>query len=134
MGKAGVTGRGGGMVADGNERQFEQMVAFEMRCEAAQRIGAGDDDRAVTPVHIIAEVDRFEPQHRRLQYLETPRAQRSGGRLVVRMRTGDENSHTSTSRRRAFCSNGRLHFKTSQSYPESTQTPLLPLAARAHIG
>src|SRR5260221_12878710 len=128
MGKAGVTGRGGGMFAYRKQRQFEQMVAFEMRCEAAQRIGAGDDDRAVTPVHIIAEVDRFEPQHRRLQYLETPRAQRSGGRLGVRMRTGDENSHTSTSRRRAFCSNRPFHFKTSPCYPRRYETPLWPLA------
>jgi hypothetical protein len=41
------------------------------------------------------ERHRLEPQHRRLQHLKAPRAQRAGRGLIVRMRARDENGHVS---------------------------------------
>ena len=82
-----------GMFADREQRQFEQPLPGRMLLEAAQRIGAGDDDRAIARVRIVLERERLEPQHRRQQHLKTPRAQRRGGGLIVRVRAGDENGH-----------------------------------------
>ena len=101
------------MFAHREQRQLEQLAVLEVRREAAQRIGGGDDDRAVAPVLIIAKGDRLEPQHRRQQHLVTSGAQASGGGLVVGMRAGDENGHASRLRRQGFGINGRLHFATS---------------------
>jgi hypothetical protein len=83
-----------------------------MRLDAAQRIGAGDDDGAVARVLIVLKRDRFEPQHRRQQDLEAFAAQTRSGGLVVRLRAGNQNSHVSNSRQRRFDNNGRLHFAT----------------------
>ncbi len=101
------------MLSDREQRQLEQPVALEVMFDAAQRVGAGDDDGAVECFHIIVEGDRLEPQHRRLQHLETPGAQAGGGGLVVRLRAGDENSHASASKAHCCYINGRLHFATS---------------------
>jgi hypothetical protein len=79
------------------------------------------------------EGDRFEPQHRRQQHLETPRAQCGGGGLIVGLRTGDENSHASNFRHRESCSNGRLAFATSQCY-RGYGKPAFDDNARAQIG
>ena len=103
------------MFADREQRQFEQPVAFEF--DAAQRIGAGDDDGAAARVQIGMERDRLEPQHRRQQHLETPGAKCCGSGLIVGMRAGNENSHASDSGL-GFGNNGRLHFETSQCYRE----------------
>jgi len=101
------------MLSHREQRQLKQPVAFEVRLDAAQRIGAGDDDGAVARVHIVVEGDRFEPQHRRLQDLIASGAQACGGGLIVGMRAGDENGHASRSRRQGYHINGRLHFETS---------------------
>ncbi len=58
------------MVAHREQRQLEQPAAGKMRLDAAQRIGAGDDDSAVARVDVVVEGDRLKPQHRRLQNLE----------------------------------------------------------------
>src|SRR5712691_2553265 len=102
------------MLSYREQRQLEQPAAFKMRCDAAQRIGAGDDDSAVARILVIVKCDRFKPQHWRQHDLEALGAQRSGRGLVVRMRTCDENSHASNSWPLDFCVNGRLHSETSQ--------------------
>ena len=93
LGKSGAAGGGGGVFADREQRQLEQPAAGKMRLDAAQRIGAGDDDRAIARIGIVVERDRLEPQHRRQQHLKAPGAQARGGGLVVRMRARDENGH-----------------------------------------
>jgi hypothetical protein len=114
MGEPGAAGGAGGMLADCEQRQLEQAVALEF--DAAQRIGAGDDDRAAARVQVGMERDRLEPQHRRQQHLETFAAKCRGSGLVVRVRAGNEDSHVSASQLQAFCINGRLHFETPQCY------------------
>jgi hypothetical protein len=81
------------MLAHREKRQFQQPAGCEMRLDAAQRVGAGDDHRAIMRVNVIVERDRLKPQHRRPHHLETPGAQTGSGGLVVGRRTGDENSH-----------------------------------------
>jgi hypothetical protein len=105
-----------------------------MRLNAAQRIGAGDDDGAVSRVGVILEGDRLKPQHGRRQNLKTPRAQRRSGGLVVRLRTGDKNGHALSSRKQAFCRNGRLPCETPQCYRMRSKNPGFADKARAQIG
>ena len=83
MVEAGALRGGRGMPAHRKQRQLQQPAAREMRLNAAQRIGAGDDHRGVVRVGVIVEGDRLKPQHRRLHHLETPGAQTGGGGLVV---------------------------------------------------
>ena len=63
------------MLSDREQRQLEQPVAFELMLDAAQRIGAGDDDGAVSRLAVVVQGQRLEPQHRRLQHIESPGAQ-----------------------------------------------------------
>src|SRR5436309_1957518 len=89
------------MFSHREQRQLEQPAVFLLRHEAAHRIGASDDHRAVMTVVIITERNRFKPQHRRLQHLVTSGAQARGCGLIVRMRAGDENRHAPISKRPA---------------------------------
>ena len=113
MVKAGSAGSVGGTFSHRKQRQLEQPAAGKMRLDAAQRIGAGDDDGAIIRVEVIVKGDRLKSQHRRPQNLKAPAAQRRGGGLIVRMRARDENSHVSDRRRQGFRFNRRLHFETS---------------------
>ena len=115
MGEPGAACRIGGLLPDREQRQLEQPVALEL--DAAQRIGAGDDDRAVARAQILVERDRLEPQHRRPQHLKTPGAKRRGRGFIVGMRAGDENGHASNSSELLALDvgiNGRLHIATRQ--------------------
>ena len=94
------------MFAHREQRQLEPRAALELGLDAAQRVRAGDDDRAVLRLAVILERDRFEPQHRRFQHLKSPRAQAGRGGLVAGLRTGDENGHALRFRRRQYGSNG----------------------------
>ena len=94
------------MFADREQRQLEPRAALELGLDAAQRIDAGDDHRAVLRLAVIVERDRLEPQHRRLEHLKSPGAQAGRGGLVAGLRTGDENGHALCFRRREYGSNG----------------------------
>jgi hypothetical protein len=102
------------MFADRKQRQLQQTSIPELTFNPAQRIGAGDDDRAVAHLLIVIEGHRLKPQHRRQQYLKAPGAETSGGSLIVRVRACDKNGHASRRRWRGFRITGRLHFKTPQ--------------------
>ena len=68
-----------------------------MRLDAAQRIGAGEDDGAIVRVRIVVEGDRLELQRRRPQHLDPPGAQGPGRGFIVGIRAGHKNGHASNS-------------------------------------
>ena len=133
MGKPGMAGGAGGMFADREQRQLEQPVALEF--DAAQRIGAGDDDRAVARVQIVMERDRLEPQHRRQQHLKTPAAKCRGRGLIVGMRAGNENGHAfSISCQPGFRQQRTIALRDPAVLPGDTETPLWPIAQGLKLG
>jgi hypothetical protein len=103
----------GGMFAHREQWQLQDPVALELAGDGAQRIGAGEDDRAIARLFVVMKRHRLELQHRCEQHLEPACPQGLGGRLAIRMRSCDKNGHASAFRERNFGHGGRLHFATS---------------------
>ena len=121
--EADVPRRLGGSLADRKQRQLKQGSLDRLVLYRAQRIGGGDDHRAVMRLRVVGMVvlhdHLLEAQHRRRQDVEPAGPQRACGAVIVGLRAGDENGHAATLSDRSaeeVKELRRLHRATQQCY------------------
>jgi hypothetical protein len=89
--EAGVSRSLGAALADSEQRQHIQSIAYRIVSNRAWRIRAGHDDGA--PLTAKVGGNWLYSHQRRHQHVMPTRAQCSGSSLAIRLRTGDDNTH-----------------------------------------